>query len=101
MVSNEAIHDRGGMRGTYQENYVATVDVVLSVSAIALKGWLGHGEISPVSVFGVAGSRDAGSCHRTLVWWGSINWLVGERGRFEQLRLEQWWAEDVDHGGEG
>jgi len=55
---------------TYQENYVATVDVVLSVSAITLEGRLVHGEIRPISAFGVAWSQDAGSRWWTLVGWG-------------------------------
>ena len=56
--------------GAYQENYVAAVDVVLSVPAIALEGRLVHDEISPVSTPGVAMSRDASRRWRTLVWWG-------------------------------
>jgi len=43
-----------------QKYYVATVDVVLSVPAITLERRLVHGEIRPISAFGVAGSRDAG-----------------------------------------
>jgi len=61
---------------TYQENYVATIDVILSVPAITLKGRLVHGEIRPISAFGVARSQDAGSRWWTLVRWGG-NWPVG------------------------
>lgn len=53
----------------YQKYYVATVDVVLSVPAITLKGRLVHGEIRPVSAFGMAGSRDAGRRLWTLKRW--------------------------------
>ena len=53
----------------YQKYYVATVDVVLSVPAITLKGRLVHGEIRPISAFGVALSRDAGCRLRTLIRW--------------------------------
>ena len=79
-MRNWAIFNHEGRRGTYQENDVATGDVVVSVSAIALKGWLGHGEISPISVFGVAGSQDAGSW--TLIGRSS-KCLVGERNGLE------------------
>lgn len=56
--------------GVYQEYYIAAVDVVVSVPAITLEGWLAHGEIRPVSAFGVALSRNAGRRRWTFVWWG-------------------------------
>jgi len=97
--------------GPHQENYVATVDVVLPVSAIALESGLVHGEIRSISIFGVVRSQDAGSRCCTLVWRGGSR-PVGKRSWPEQLRLlrvrrtrvcggERWRAEDVGHGGGG
>ena len=75
--------------GAYQENDVATVDVVLSVPTIALEGWLVHGEISPISIFGVARSQNAGSRRRSFEGRGGGK-LVGERNQwFEELRLRR------------
>jgi len=37
-----------------EENYVAAVDVVLSVPTVSLEAWLVHDEIRPVSTFGEA-----------------------------------------------
>jgi len=61
---------------THQKYYIAPVDVVLSVPAITLESRLVHGEIRPISAFGVTRSRDPGSRRWTLVWWCS-NWSVG------------------------